>query len=130
MQKRRKNLSLKILFLSGIFQRTVQPLSEAQRLKEKEDEVEDKKTLRCSGLFLFKRLIYGGQMRFLISRGLYQCHYRKSSGVLVQIRQKGRLLSQREKLTRRFCLAPITKKLNTPSLPLRVNLKMRERPML
>jgi len=67
VKERRQNLAFKISLFSGIFQRTVQPLSEALRSKKEEEEVEDKKTPRCSGLILFKRLIYGGQTRFLIS---------------------------------------------------------------
>jgi hypothetical protein len=66
VKERRQNLAFKISLFSGIFQRTVQPLSEALRSKKEEEEVEDKKkTPRCSGLILFKRLIYGGQTRFL-----------------------------------------------------------------
>jgi hypothetical protein len=65
VKERRQNLAFKISLFSGIFQRTVQPLSEALRSKKEEEEVEEKKTPRCSGLILFKRLIYGGQTRFL-----------------------------------------------------------------
>jgi len=80
-KERRQNLPFKILLFSGIFQRTVLPLSEALRFKKRKRSG-GQKTLRCSGLILFKQLIYGGQMRFLsrISKGWYQCHYRKSGG--------------------------------------------------
>jgi hypothetical protein len=43
VKERRQNLAFKISLFSGIFQRTVQPLSEALRSKKEEEEVEDKK---------------------------------------------------------------------------------------